>query len=334
MADLSSEQRVMAFLLVHRFPMFGLAAAVDPMRTANHTLGRQFYRWVTISFDGEPVLASNGMNLNVDYSLKDAPRADITFICAGTLVDFPEKPAVLAALHRWGRLGRALGALTLGSHVLAEAGQLDGHRCTIHWENRPAFRERFPDIECTNNVYEIDRQRYTSAGGTTSIDLFLEIIRRDLGETIANEVAGQFQHERVRSPGDRQRMGPGRDLTSKPLALRKVVELMGENLEEPVSVVDLAQAAGLSVRQLERLFSAHVEMTPGRYYITLRLERARALLRQTPMSILAIALATGFGSQSYFAHSYRTHFGCLPSEERRPIQQAASTTRGARSLDE
>lgn len=139
MADLSIERRVMAFLLVNRFPMFGLAAAVDPMRTANHTLGRQFYRWVTISFDGEPVLASNGMNLNVDYSLKDAPRADITFVCAGTLVDFPEKPAVLAALHRWGRLGRALGALTLGSHVLAEAGQLDGHRCTIHWESRPGF---------------------------------------------------------------------------------------------------------------------------------------------------------------------------------------------------
>jgi transcriptional regulator GlxA family with amidase domain len=310
----------MAFLLVHRFPMFSLAAAVDTMRSANQTVGREFYRWITISFDGEPVISSSGMRLNVDCSLQDIPGGDIVFICAGTAVDFPEKAVVIAALRRWGRLGRAMGALTLGSHVLAEAGQLEGHRCTIHWENRAAFRERFPDIECTSNVYEIDRQRYTSAGGTTSMDLFLEIIRRDLGNTIANEVAGQFQHERVRSPGDRQRIGPGRDLASKPVALRKIIELMAENLEDPPSVVALAKAANLSLRQLERLFSTHVNMTPGRYYITLRLEKARALLRQTPMSILSIALATGFGSQSYFARSYRTRFGYLPSEERRPAQ--------------
>ncbi|TPK96497.1 GlxA family transcriptional regulator [Mesorhizobium sp. B2-4-14] len=309
----------MAFLLVHRFPMFSLASAVDTMRSANQTLGREFYRWTTVSFDGEPVMASNGMKLNVDYSLRNTPSNDIAFVCAGTVIDFPEKAAVLAALHRWGRRGWALGALTLGSHVLAEAGQLDRHRCTIHWENRAAFQERFPTIECTGNVYEIDRKRYTSAGGTTSMDLFLEIIRRDLGPTIANEVAGQFQHERVRSPSDRQRVGPGRDLASKSVALRKVIELMAENLEDPISVVSLAKTGGMSVRQLERLFSLNVNMTPGRYYITLRLERARALLRQTPMSILSVALATGFASQSYFARSYRLQFGYLPSDERRPV---------------
>jgi len=312
--------RTIAFLLVHRFPMFSLASAVDTMRTANHTVGRQFYRWITISSDGESVMASNGMKLNVDYSLETVPNSDIAFVCAGTAIDFPEKPAVLSALRRWGRRGSSLGALTLGSHVLAEAGQLDGHRCTIHWENRAGFQEKFPDIECTGNVYEIDRKRYTSAGGTTSMDLFLEIIRRDLGTPIANEVAGQFQHERVRSPSDRQRVGPGRDLASKSVALRRVIELMADNLERPLSVVQVAKEGGLSVRQLERLFSLQVNMTPGRYYITLRLERARALLRQTPLSILGVALATGFASQSYFAQSYRVHFGCLPSDERRPEQ--------------
>lgn len=319
-SDRQSDQRVMTFLLVDRFPMFSLASAADTMRTANETFDREFYKWTTVSVDGEPVMASNGMKLNVDCSLRNQPRPDILFVCAGTAIDFPEKPAVLSALRQWGRLGWTLGALTLGSHVLAEAGQLAGHRCTIHWQNRAGFRETFPDIECTSNVYEIDRNRYTSAGGTTSMDLFLEIIRRDLGLAIANEVAGQFQHERVRSPADRQRLGPGRDLTSKPVVLRRIIELMAEKLEHPVSVVELAKEGGLSVRQMERLFASHVETTPGRYYVVLRLERARALLRQTPMSILAVALATGFASQSYFAHSFRQKFGYLPSKERRPAR--------------
>jgi transcriptional regulator GlxA family with amidase domain len=310
--------RVIGFLLVHRFPMFSLAAAVDTMRTANHTLGRQFYRWVTISFDGQPVIASNGMKLNVDHSLKDVPACDIVFVCAGTQIDVPEKAAVLSALRRWGRAGAALGALTLGSHILAQSGQLDGHRCTIHWENRAGFRESFPDIECSANVYEIDAKRYTSAGGTTSMDLFLEIIRRDLGAPIADEVAGQFQHERVRQTSDRQRVGPGRDLATKSPVLRQVIERMADNLENPLSIEKLARAAGLSARQMERLFAAEMKTTPGRYYIGLRLERARALLRQTPLPILRVALDTGFSSQSYFAQSYRARFACLPSHERRP----------------
>ena len=177
--------------------------------------------------------------------------------------------------------------------------------------------ERFPNIECTANVYEIDRKRYTCAGGTTSIDLMLEIIRRDHGINIANGVANQFQHERIRSDGDRQRVGPERDLTGKSEKLRKIVELMADHLDDPFSAVELAKSAGLSVRQVERLFLRHLNVTPGRYYMRLRLERARELLRQTNMPILDVAIATGFTSHSYFAQSYRLQFGRPPSEERR-----------------
>ncbi|RUU72355.1 GlxA family transcriptional regulator, partial [Mesorhizobium sp. M7A.F.Ca.MR.362.00.0.0] len=190
-------------------------------------------------------------------------------------------------------------------------------RCTIHWENRAGFVERFPDINCTGNVFEIDRKRYTCAGGTTSIDLMLEIVRGDFGSNLANGVANQFQHERIRSAGDRQRVGPERDLTGKSEKLRRIVELMADHLDEPLSAVQLAKSAGLSVRQVERLFLRHLSVTPGRYYMRLRLERARELLRQTNMPILDVAIATGFTSHSYFAQSYRLQFGRPPSEERR-----------------
>lgn len=317
MAEPSPSARQFAFLLVDKFSMFSLAAAIDTFRSANRMLGRDVYSWITVSADGEAVIASNGLPLKIDYAIADAPPVDIFFVCVGLTTDFPGKSKVLAALRSLGRRGAALGALSVGSHLLAEAGQLDGHRCTIHWENRAGFMERFPEIDCTGNVFEIDRKRYTCAGVTTSIDLMLEIIRRDLGKSLANEVANQFQHERIRSADDRQRVGPERDLTGKSQKLKKIVELMADNLDEPYTAVELAKSAGLSVRQVERLFLRHLGVTPGRYYMRLRLERARELLRQTNLPILDVAVATGFTSHSYFAQSYRLLFGRPPSEERR-----------------
>ena len=309
--------RQFGFLLVDKFSMFSLAAAIDCFRSANRLLGRDFYGWTTISADGDAVMASNGLPLKIDYSVADMPPVDILFVSVGLTTEFPGKSKVLAALRSWGRRGNALGALSVGSYLLAEAGQLDGYRCTIHWENRAGFMERFPDINCTGNVFEIDRKRFTCAGGTTSIDLMLEIVRGDFGSNLANGVANQFQHERIRSAGDRQRVGPERDLTGKSEKLRRIVELMADHLDEPLSAVQLAKSAGLSVRQVERLFLRHLNVTPGRYYMRLRLERARELLRQTNMPILDVAIATGFTSHSYFAQSYRLQFGRPPSEERR-----------------
>lgn len=299
--------------------MFCVAAAIDVLRSANRLSDTRHYRWPTVSPDGKPVEASNGMLITCDTTLDDLGPADIVFMCAGLKTEFPGKPRVLAALRSMGRRGQALGGLSIGSYILAEAGQLNGHRCTIHWENRASFRERFPEIECTGNVYEIDRNRYTSAGGTTSIDLMLEIVRADFGPDLANKVANQFQHERIRSAGDRQRIGREPDLTGKSEKLKKITQLMADNLEQPLSAGELADAVDLSVRQVERLFLRHLNATPGRYYMTLRLERARELLRQTHVPILEVALATGFTSHSYFAQSYRLHFGRAPSDERRTV---------------
>ena len=215
MTDPVQGGRQFAFLLVDKFSMFSLAAAIDTFRSANRLLGRDFYGWTTVSADGDPVMASNGLPLKIDYAVADLPPVDILFVSVGLTTEFPGKSKVLAALRSWGRRGNALGALSVGSYLLAEAGQLEGHRCTIHWENRAGFVERFPDINCTGNVFEIDRKRYTCAGGTTSIDLMLEIVRGDFGSNLANGVANQFQHERIRSAGDRQRVGPERDLTGK-----------------------------------------------------------------------------------------------------------------------
>lgn len=297
--------------------MFCVSAVIDVLRTANLVSGTGYYRWSTVSHDGEPVRASNGLTLKPAHSVDTLEPADLTFVVASMTLDFPGRQKIVNALRTLGRRGASLGALSVGSHILAQAGQLEGHRCTIHWENRAGFRETFPHIECTSNVYEIDRKRYTAAGGTTGIDLMLEIVRADFGAEITNKVANNFQYERIRSHEDRQRVGREPDLTGKSEKLRRLTELMADNLEEPLSAGVLAQSVELSVRQVERLFLKHLESTPGRYYMTLRLERARQLLRQTNIPILEVALSTGFTSHSYFAQSYRMQFGRAPSDERR-----------------
>jgi transcriptional regulator GlxA family with amidase domain len=297
--------------------MFCFAAAIDVLRSANRMSDTQYYGWSTVSHDGEPVSASNTISIKAAHSVDTMPPSDIVFVVAGLTAQFEGRTRVVNILRTLGRRGVALGAISIGSYTLAEAGQLEGHRCTIHWENRASFRERFPHIECTGNVYEIDRRRYTSAGGTTSVDLMLEIVRSDFGSDLANKVANQFQHERIRNHHDRQRIGQEPDLTGKSDKLRRVTELMAEHLEHPLTAGQLADSVSLSVRQVERLFLRHLNSTPGRYYMTLRLERARQLLRQTNIPILEVALSTGFTSHSYFAQSYRLQFGRAPSDERR-----------------
>jgi AraC family transcriptional regulator, glycine betaine-responsive activator len=317
MSSPEAKGRLFTFLLTDRFGMFSLSAFIDCMRSANRLSGQDFYSWKTVSASGGVITASNNMRITADHSLADMPIADIFFVTCSFSTDVPDKPKILSALRQAGRRGGALGGLVMGSEMLAEAGLMDGYRCTIHWENRAAFRERFPDIECTGNIFEIDRKRYTCAGGTTAIDLMLEIIKGDFGPALAAEVANQFQHERIRPATDRQRIGRERDLNGKSEKLRLVVEMMADHLEDPLTAVQLAASVKLSVRQVERLFIRHLSMTPGSYYMTLRLERARELLRQTNAPILDVALQTGFGSHSYFAQSYRTQFQRSPSEERR-----------------
>lgn len=317
MGDELEDHKLIAFFLGDGFPMLPLAAAIDTFRVANHLLGADYYKWLTASVDGGAAMASCELAVTANCAIGDLPDSDILFVCLGMILDFPDKSRILAELRSRGRRGARLGGISAGTYLLAEAGLLDGHKCTIHWENGASLVEKFPRVEYTGNVYTIDRNRYTCAGGTTSIDLMLEIVREDLGPDLANSVANQLLHDRIRSTEDRQRSSLEPDLSGKSEKLQAIVREMTDHLDEPISVVDLAAFASLSMRQVERLFLRHLNVTPGRFYMRLRLERARELLRQTNFSILDIAIATGFTSHSYFAQSYRREFGRPPSEERR-----------------
>ena len=306
----------LAFVLIPRFSMIAFTSAIEALRLANRAAGRELYRWRLLSVDGEAVTASNGLPLQVEGGLASAERASTIILCSGLDVQRFDDKRLYSWLRRQEREGADLGALCTASHLLARAGLLDGYCCTIHWENLAAFAEDFPNVEISSELFEIDRNRFTCSGGTAAIDMMLNLISRQHGHELAVAVADQFLHERIRDRHDHQRMSLPARLGVRHPKLLAVIELMETNLEEPLGRAQLADSAGLSTRQLERLFRKYLNRSPARYYLELRLNRARLLLLQTNMSVIDVALACGFVSASHFSKCYRDYFGRTPRKER------------------
>lgn len=307
------------FLLVPKFSMIAFTSAVEPLRMANQLSGKELYRWSVLTLDGQPVAASNGLQLLPDAALADlATDCSLLFVCAGIDVHQAAERSVLSALRKLTNSRKlALGALCTGSYLLARAELLNGYRCTIHWENMASLREEFPALVISSELFEIDRDRYTCTGGTAPLDMMLHLIGRHQGVDLAAAISEEFICERIRDNRDRQRVPLRLRLGTSQPKLVEAVSLMEANLEEPMSPDELAHHVGLSRRQLERLFQKYLSCVPTRYYLELRLARARQLLLQTSMSIVDVAFACGFVSAPHFSKCYRDFFGIPPRDERR-----------------
>ena len=311
------------FLLVPNFSLIAFGAAVEPIRIANRLTGHELYRWTVLSKDGWPVRSSNGVSINVDISSetlkRDYPNTrafDMLIVCAGLGVERYRDDEVFAWLRRIERQGTSLAAVCTGAHVLARAKLLEGYRCAMHWENLPGFAETFPDIPVSADLFVVDRNRFTSSGGTAALDLMLYLIAERHGTKLATAVSEQCLLDRMRSPHDRQRLPLRARLGIHNPTLIAAIEMMEANIAEPLGQEELSRYIGLSRRQLERLFRKHLGRSPGQYYMELRLERARHLLYQADSPIVDVALACGFVSASHFSKCYREMYGKSPREER------------------
>src|SRR4051812_26818948 len=276
--------QTLGFLLLSQFSMMAFVSAVEPLRVANRLAGRELYRWEIVSRDGQSVEASNGMSLVADRALEAAPLYPMLVICAGFEPERHYDRRIKSWLLKLNGAGADLGAMDTGSFLLARAGLLDGYRATTHWESLDSFRETFPKVDVENALFLIDRNRLTCAGGTAALDMMLHLISLQHGHRLATAVSEQFIHAQIRDPLDRQRMEPRVRQGISHTGLARAIGLMESNLEDPLDAEKLADAAGISLRQLERLFHRHFNMAPRRYYLDLRLQRARALLQYTDMA--------------------------------------------------
>lgn len=311
-----SETTRVGFLLLDDFGMLGFASALDALRSANALSGRGLYRWKIYSKDGAPVRSSAGVRIGVDGPIADAGGCELVLLLAGVGAERFRDEVIFEGLRRLARKGIVLGGVSLGPYLLARAGLLNGYRCTVHWENLSSFKEEFPRLQVSAEVFEIDRDRLTCSGGTAALDLMLEIIGSRHGRALAGQVADACILDRIRTRGDPQRMPLRLRLGVSHPKLLRAIELIEISQEHRTNQRQLAGGVGLSERQLERLFRRYLDTTPSRYARDHRLARARDLLRQTRMSVIEVAIACGFTTASHFTKSYRERFGKTPGEDR------------------
>lgn len=311
---------VYGFVLLDQYPLLPVSGMIDVLRDADYVTDRSNHQWLTIGADSREVIAMNGMKVLTDYTTADAPHCDVLVVCAGLGGHQIDNPG----LFRWLRsryAGRAMiGSVATGAWVLAKAGLLTNRRCTLHWEDISAFEESFPLLEVARTLFVRDGPIFTCSGGTAAIDLFLQFITENIGPEVSADVARQvlYQSARVGSETVPIKESPYRQVDHK--QLRKAAQIMHDNLENPLSIGEIADTVGISQRQMERLFTDYFHTTPQLHYRSIRLDQARALVRLTKFEMWEIAIMVGFSSPQYLARCYRERFGTTPSQERKILK--------------
>ena len=315
--DYDGSAKEIYFLLLPKLTMLAFSAAVEPLRIANQVTNKELYKWFLITEDGNPVTCSNGIEITPDYALRNLPRSSRLFVCSGIEPAESTNPKVLSWIRRQRTFGCNLGGICTGAFALAKAGVLSGKRFTLHWENHPAFVEHFDDLVPSSNLYEIDNELMTCGGGNAATDMMLDMIESDFGNDLAVIVSDMCIHFRSNNSKTLQKSAFSVALGSRNQYLINAMQIMQENLEEPLDISEIAEAVQISRRQLERLFQKYVETSPVQFYIELRVSRAYALLSETEMAVAEIAAATGFSSATQLTVRFKKRYGEAPTSFRR-----------------
>lgn len=304
------------FLLLDQFSFLPFISATEVLRNANRALNEFRYSWRCCSADGCSVRSSSGLMVDVQHGLEPLNKGEILVVVGGMDIHAASTDKVLSWLRRQSVRGSMIGGLCTAGYTLAKAGLLTNRSCTLHWEYRDSIAETFPDLSLADRAYVIDGNRFTTNGGTSSIDLMLDFVARIEGAQLANEVAAIMNYSEIRhlqNLGGSSGAAPAGTLHPQ---VRRAIHIMEQHQEDPISPSQIAAEIGISTRQLERVFAKVLGTSPKQYYVNLRLRRAARLLVQTTLPITEVAVACGFSTMSTFSKLFRRATGVSPSELR------------------
>ena len=312
---MSASPILVSLVTIPRFNMMTLNAVMEPMRVANYLSSEPLYRWDFRSATAGRVAGSNGLAVDCG-SLETGAKPDTVIVFGSWGTEHYRSEALFNWLRRQERRGAVLIGIELGVYALARAGLLAGRRATTHWSWKPAFVEAFPDVDVTEQLYTLDGNLLTCAGGTAGLDLMLALVARQQGEQLAAEVANQILVHPRRPPDGVQRQASVKVDAEVHPSVRAAMTLLEANLEEPIAVPELCRELAVSQRQLERLFRRDTGCTIVQFGKLLRLQYGRVLLTGTGLSIREVSAACGFNSMSYFSACFQKTFGKKPSDYR------------------
>ncbi len=312
--------RHVCFILTPGFAFTSFALALEALSVANEFSGIH-YDYHLYSGDSSPekrhVISSNQVSVEVEGHFSQCTQCSHVVICAYKGASTYDNPDLFAKLRAFRKSGAQIAALSGASFILARAGLLNDQTCTLFRDQVPSFKELYPHIGIQENIYTVNGNIYTCAGGMTTLDMMLYIIGKDHGTALAKEVSQKFCHDSIRTSQDMQNSRRYLELRMISPCLGAAVEVMERNIEHPYSIQKVAERVGTTTRTLEHAFKTHQNMTPVNYYLKLRLDTAKKMIEETRLPLSTIAQATGFTSQSYFTKRFREHYTMSPSQLRR-----------------
>jgi transcriptional regulator GlxA family with amidase domain len=312
-------QRV-GFVVLPGFQMLSVSA-LSVFEMANRETARPVYDVHLLSETGGSVRSSIGVGVATDPF--DDTNFD-TLIIGGSAVAGSLSPGMIKFLRQTLERCRRIASICTGAFVLAEAGLLDGRRATTHWRRARELQARFPKAKVeADRIFIIDGPVWTSAGMTAGIDLALAMVEKDFGADVARAVARQLVVYHRRAGGQSQfsallELEPKSDRIQLALAYAK------RNLDKPLTVRQLAEAAHLSPRQFSRAFHAETGQSPAKAIENLRVEAARLMMEQSRHPIDVIARQTGFADRDRMRRAFLRTFGQPPQVIRRNARAEAA----------
>ena len=295
-----------SILLFDRFSNHCLANVLEPLRAANDLSGQQVFDWNIVVLAGQGVHSSSGLRLEADAQLADM-RGDILMVMPSygflTHANVTSSRALRAAARRFD----TLAGLDTGSWLLAQAGLLDGHRATIHWDELDRFSEWVSEVDVQKEGVIYDRNRITCGGASTAFALAMQLIEKQQGAALRLRVENLFSGAYAQRPDRRGGIAA------------RAVDLMRANIEEPLPIAQLAQQLGRSQKHLERQTLARLGAAPQVIYRRIRLERARGFTLETSISVAEIAVRCGYQDASAMTRAFRSEYGTTPQALRREL---------------
>ncbi|UOO81718.1 GlxA family transcriptional regulator [Uruburuella testudinis] len=307
----------LGFLLIDGFTMIAFANAIEPFRMANYASEQTLYTWKVAGLAGQHTAASNGLQIQHTDTPEGLLECDLVLVCGGYQIQHLVSPAIRLLLQRLAARDIALGGVCTGALALADAGVLDSYQASLHWENFIAAQESYPGVAFRQNLYTIDRNRYTCSGGASALDMAQAVIRQHHGRVLAAQIAEYFDVAYMRTADSLQHAPAPAGSAPGYEHVADAVALMQANIEEPLTLADVAELCRVSPRQLQRLFQRYHQTSPAGYYLQQRLRRARELLQQTSLSITDISIACGFLTVSSFSKAFRKQYGYPPTQQRK-----------------
>jgi AraC family transcriptional regulator, glycine betaine-responsive activator len=305
------------FVLTPDYSLMALAAAVEPLRAANLLEGRNLFNCRYFSANGGFLPSSAGGGFQTEVLHSKLVGVDVLFLVAGGSPLLQDDPDLIKTIRTLGRQGIALGGISGGAAILAKAGLMEGRRFTTHWAHVDSLQEISADFLIERDVFVIDRDRYSCAGGVAAMDMMAAVIGSKHGTPLARKISDWFIHPSLRLPEVPQKMSLQDQYSLKHPALVDAVELMSSHLADPLTPEQLAKMTGSSKRQLHRLFSEHCRLPMMTFYRRMRLEKADELLRQSSLSVLEVAISTGFVTTAHFSRCFVETFGVSPKERKK-----------------